>query len=135
MFNIEGAFSGKLKPEKQNKKNVTVAKKFTKEDGLINWKKSAAEIHNQVRSMVASPTAYTFFNGKMIKILKTKVLNREKNKEKESEITNVTKQGIEVKTPEGVLLIVSVKPESKAEMNAYDFANGVKIKPGMKFGV
>ena len=50
------------------------------------------------------------------------------------EILCVTKNGIEINTKEGTLLITKVKPESKGIMNAYDFANGAKLQPKMKLG-
>lgn len=130
---LNGLYTGKLQPTKQNEDKVTIANKFTKQDGLINWTKSAKQIHNQVRSMVDFPTAYTFFNKKMIKIIATKVINNKKY-QNNGEIIAVTKEGIEIGTEEGTLLILRVKPESKGIMNAYDFANGAQLKKGMKFG-
>lgn len=131
---LKGLYCGELKPKKQNEDGVTIAKKFNKEDGIIDWKKSALEIHNQVRSMVDFPTAYTYFNNKMLKITETEILNETKNNITFSEISAVSKNGIEIKTPYGSLLIKKVKPESKGIMNAYDFANGAKLKAGIKFG-
>ncbi len=131
---LEGLYKKTLTPRKQNTEEITIAKKFIKQDGLIDWGKSAKDIHNQVRSMVDFPTAYTTFNGKMIKIIETRLINTCKNNCSGNEIINITKSGIEVKTALGSLLITKVKPESKNIMNAYDFANGNKIKTGMKFG-
>lgn len=130
---IKGLHSGCIKPKKQKEEGVCIAKKFTKEDGLINWRKSAQDIHNQVRSMVDFPTAYTFLNNKMLKIIETKLIDKTKNDIEESKISQITKIGIEVITPIGKILITKVKPESKGVMNAYDFANGAKLKTGMKF--
>lgn len=130
---LNGLFDKTLIPQKQNDCGVTIAKKFTKQDGLINWNNSAQNIHNQVRSMVEFPTAYSFFNGKILKILQTKVLNSDKFNSV-GEIINVSKNGIEISTAEGSILIMQVKPESKGIMNAYDFANGAKLKSGQKFG-
>ena len=84
--------------------------------------------------MVDFPTAYTFFADKMLKILETKVLNKNVNSVDYAQVASVSKDGIELKTKEGTLLIKKVKPESKGIMNAYDFANGAKIKAGVKFG-
>ena len=100
---------------------------------MIDWSKNAREIHNQVRSMLDFPTAYTFFNGKMLKIIETEVKKNDKNANF-PEIISVSKQGIEVITNKDILLIKKVKPESKGIMDAYDFANGAKLKTGMKFG-
>ena len=131
---IKGLYSNKLIPQKQDDNNATIAKKFLKQDGLIDWNRSAKEIHNQIRAMVDFPSAYTFFNGKMLKILESKVLNDNKNSIHYGEISKISKEGIEIITSKGTLLITKVKPESKGIMNAYDYANGAKLQPKMKFG-
>ena len=131
---LKGLYSGELKPQKQCCDGVTIAKKFVKQDGLIDWNRSAKDIHNQVRSMVDFPTAYTMFNDKLLKIIETKVVSLECKSVQCGEILCVTKNGIEINTKEGTLLITKVKPESKGIMNAYDFANGAKLQPKMKLG-
>ncbi len=131
---LKGLYSGELKPQKQCCEGVTIAKKFVKQDGLIDWKRSAKDIHNQVRSMVDFPTAYTMFNEKLLKIIETKVASSDCKSVQCGEIVCVNKNGIEINTKEGTLLITKVKPESKGVMNAFDFANGSKIQPKMKLG-
>ena len=83
--------------------------------------------------MVDFPTAFTFLNGKMIKIIQTKLLNKKSSGEK-GEITCISKEGIEICCKDKCLLITKVKPESKGIMSAFDFANGSRIKLKMKFG-
>ena len=131
---LKGLYSGELKPQKQCCEGVTIAKKFIKQDGLIDWNRTAKDIHNQVRSMVDFPTAYTMFNEKLLKIIETKVVSNECKKGSCGEIVSVAKNGIEISTKEGTLLITKVKPESKGIMNAFDFANGAKLQPKMKLG-
>ena len=106
--------------------NICIAKKFTKQDGLINWANTSLQIHNQVRSMVDFPTAYTFINGKMIKIIETRIIEQ-KSANDSGVITSISKDGIEISCSQGSLLITKVKPESKGIMNARDFANGAKL--------
>ena len=131
---LKGLFDKTLKPQKQSEEGVTIAKKFLKQDGLIDWSRSAIEIHNQVRSMVDFPTAYTFWGGKMLKITETVISPTDVSGKDAGEIISVSKGGIEVCTGNGSISLYKVKPESKGIMNAYDFANGAKLKPKMKFG-
>jgi methionyl-tRNA formyltransferase len=131
---LKGLYSGCLEPKKQDCNGVTIAKKFVKQDGLIDWNNTAENIHNQVRSMVDFPCAYTFCNGKMVKIIETRLTNDINENACCSSVCCVSKQGIEVKTSKGCLLITKVKPESKNIMSAFDFANGAKIKMGTKLG-
>lgn len=130
---LKGLHNGSLKPQKQDEDGITIAKKFQKQDGLIDWKRTAQEIHNHVRSMIEFPTAYTFYQGKMLKIIETEVLDKTV-KEKDGEVILTSKNGIEVATGNGVILLKQVKPESKGIMRACDFVNGSKIKAGDKLG-
>ena len=129
---ILGLYNGSLKPQKQPDEGVTIAKKFQKQDGLIDWNRSAIEIHNQIRSMVEFPTAYTSYCGKMLKIISSSVISP--CTKSAGEVVNITKKGIEVSTGNGTILIEKVKPESKGVMNAFDFVNGAKVKIGDKLG-
>ncbi len=129
---ILGLYNGSLKPQKQPDEGVTIAKKFQKQDGLIDWNRSATEIHNQIRSMVEFPTAYTSYCGKALKIISSSVVST--CTKSAGEVVNTTKKGIEVSTGNGTILIEKVKPESKGVMNAFDFVNGAKVKVGDKLG-
>lgn len=130
---LKGLYNGTLKPKSQDENGVTIAKKFQKQDGLIDWNRTSQEIHNHVRSMIEFPTAYTMYQGKMLKIIETEVLDKKYNVQG-GEVVLTSKNGIEVATTNGVLLIKQVKPESKGIMKACDFVNGAKIKAGDKLG-
>ena len=46
-----------------------------KEMGLIDWNKSAKEIHNLVRGTVPWPGAFTYYKGSRLKIWKTQMIS------------------------------------------------------------
>ena len=46
----------------QDKSKATKAPKLTKENGLIDWSRPAADVVNQIRAMQPWPTAYTFLH-------------------------------------------------------------------------
>lgn len=131
---VKGLYNGSINPKKQNEQEVTYAAKFTKLDGGIDWTKEAYCIHNQVRSMVDFPGAFTFVNGKLLKIIETRIVNKPAPG-MPGEITDISKSGICVCTGKGCVLITKVKPESKNTMNAFDYANGAKIKPQSLMGM
>lgn len=56
--------SGPILGSKQDKSLVTKAPKLKKEDGLIDWRRSALQVANQIRAMQPWPTAYTFLHTK-----------------------------------------------------------------------
>ncbi|MDD3437371.1 MAG: methionyl-tRNA formyltransferase [Candidatus Gastranaerophilales bacterium] len=128
--------SGAVKLTTQCHEKATYAHKLKKEDAQIDWNKSAREIHNLVRGLYKAPSAHCFFKGKTIKIMETRVADDEVPKGflgEAGEITRVCKEGIEVATLKGILLITKVKPEGKGEMFARDWVNGAKISIGDGF--
>lgn len=59
-----------IKPKPQDEKKATYTKILTREDGRINWKKTAKDLERQVRAFCPWPGTYTIYNGKILKILK-----------------------------------------------------------------
>lgn len=131
---IKQIYNKVLTPQKQDETKVTIAKKFKKEDALLDWSRTAQELHNHVRSMTTWPVACTTIDGKNIKILKTHVVENTSENQEYGLISEVTKEGIIVKAKHGSLLIKELKPEGKPKMEAFAWTNGAKIKSGMKFG-
>ena len=63
----------KLKPQDESK--ATYSKILTFEDGKIDWKKPIDYIDRQVRALNPEPGTYTFYKGKILKILETEIQN------------------------------------------------------------
>ena len=116
-----------LSPCPQCEEGVCMADKLKKEETLINWEKSAKEIHNLVRGVYKSPSAYFIHNDKIVKVLKTTVEN-DIVSDKTGKIIKSDKEGVVVQTGKGQIRLIKVKPEGKSEMYAKDWANGLKNK-------
>ena len=120
-----GIKEGTLHPQKQCEEGVCFADKLKKEECLIDWNKSAQSIHNLVRGVYKCPGAYFIYNEKIIKVLETEPL-QESSEGNVGDFIKFSKNGIDVKTGEGILRLIKVKPEGKGEMLARDWANGIK---------
>lgn len=72
---IPDYISGKIKPVEQKHSEATYTKIIKKEDGKINWSKSAAEIERMIRAFYPWPAAWAIWNGKILKILEAGVCN------------------------------------------------------------
>jgi methionyl-tRNA formyltransferase len=62
-----------IKAKEQNHGEATFTKKFSREDGRIDWNKDAEYIDRQVRAFSPWPGAFTMWKEKRIKILKAHV--------------------------------------------------------------
>lgn len=115
--------NGTLKPQKQCENGVCMAPKLQKEECLIDWSKSNKDIHNLVRGVCRSPSAYFIHNDKIIKVIETKPV--EGNGE-QGQIVSHSKDGVDMGCGSGLVRLITVKPEGKGEMKASDWYNGLK---------
>ena len=122
---LVGLYNKTISPCKQCEDGVCMADKLKKEETLIDWKKSAEDIHNLVRGVYKSPSAFFIYHDKIIKVLETKVTDIS-GEGKAGEIVKADKSGVYIQTGDKLLQIIKVKPEGKGEMFAKDWANGLR---------
>ncbi|MCB9771385.1 MAG: methionyl-tRNA formyltransferase [Candidatus Omnitrophica bacterium] len=129
---IQQIAAGQLTLTPQDENTVTLAPKLTKELGRIDWNRSAQEIHNLIRGLVPWPAGYTQYHGKLLKILKTTVMNQSAS-QLPGTVINITKQGIFVATGKNILVLEHVHPESGKPIAAHAFALGQRLQIGSSF--
>lgn len=129
---LERFEKGELKEITQSS-GVTFAPKLTKELGRISWRDPAVKIHDLVRGLIPWPAAFTHVKGKTLKVLETAPLLDDNKRAKPGEIVVLGKEGITVKTGQGLLLVKKVHLESAKPTSAHNFAIGFRLKAGDKF--
>lgn len=117
----------------QDDQKTTLAPKLTKELGQIQWNKQAMALHNLARGLLPWPGAYTFYQGKLLKILETEVVSSSFLAYSPGEVAGVDKKGFTVATADQGLLVKAVHLEASKPMSAYQFMMGHQLKPGFKF--
>jgi methionyl-tRNA formyltransferase len=123
--------TGQFALSPQDEKQVTWAPKLAKEMGLIDWKKPARSIIDQVRGLQPWPGAYTFFNGKMLKITQIQISMEDRAKFSPGQVISVSKSGFSVACGTQAVLIKEVQPEAGKIMPAHSFVAGYKIASGI----
>ena len=130
--------------------DFTMAPMLNKEMAKINWKeKTAEEIHNLVRGLNPIMGAYTFLNGKKIKLWKVKVRTEEELVKffpeleeylfKLKDVTEGTilfandKKGLFVKAKDGIIEVEEIQGENAKRMPVGDFLRGNEIMAGEMF--
>lgn len=123
--------AGTLTRQKQDDSLATYAAKIEKADCVIDFTKSANEVHNQIRGLSPIPLAFTYTpDGKMLKVPTTEVAKREGSLAPAGTVLSLNGGKIEVACGSGSVSILSVLPEGKKKMAASDFINGRKIAVG-----
>ena len=123
--------AGTLTRIKQDDSLATYAAKIEKADCLIDFTKSANEVHNQIRGLSPIPLSFTYTpDGKMLKVTSTEIAKREGTLAPCGTVLSLTGGKIEVACGVGSINILSVLPEGKKRMAVSDFINGRKIAVG-----
>jgi len=119
---------GKIIPQPQDHSKATYCPKITKEMGKIDWQESAVKIFNKIRAFTPWPSAYTFLEGRRIKITEAEPL-MEETSFPPGTVIKADKELL-VSAGRGILRILKLKPEGKKEITAEEFIRGYPIKVG-----
>jgi methionyl-tRNA formyltransferase len=143
--------AGPVPGAKQDPTKVTKAPKLKKEDGMIDWSKSAEQIVRHVRAMQPWPTAYTWLHhdGKSLRLTVRKaiVANQERGSE-EAYVPDYTvpfapgtpvpyggsKGHLCIATGNGFVEVLELQPAGKRPMTAAQFRAGHLLTIGDRFG-
>jgi len=123
--------AGTLAPEKQDDDLTCYAPMMKKEDGRLDWSRSATELHNQVRGLDPWPGAYTSLNGELLKLAATRVAA---GQGEPGCVVAADADGVQIACGEGVLLIGQLQLAGRKRLNAADFLRGQALPVGTRFG-
>ncbi len=125
---LRGLAAGTITPTPQNHDEATLAPILTKEDGRIDWSRTATEIWNRLRGFTPWPGAFTKFRGKNLSISRAAPAASGTEPLAPGQ---VHAQGEHLYVGCGqstVVEVFEVQPEGKKKMTARDFVNG--YRPG-----
>jgi methionyl-tRNA formyltransferase len=133
---LAGLKAGTIAPRKQDDAQATLAPILKKEDGLIDFRRSARQIWNRLRGFQPWPGAYTAFRGKSLNVWEAMESGAGS---RESAVApgrmSVDKDRLFVVCGERTVLeLLTVQPEGKKRMAARDFLHGYHPKSGEQLG-
>ncbi len=108
------------------------APKITAADLRINWHSSALSIHNQIRAFSPGPGAYTFYQGKRVKLFDSRVADEMIESQDIGSIKE-DNNAIYIETGKGILEINSIQLEGKKRLPVGEFLKGHKFRQDAKF--
>lgn len=114
---------------KQDETKATHVGMIEKRFGRINWKLGAVEIERLIRGLNPWPSAYTYVDGKMLKIWKASVIDGGDPK-KAGCIIKADGKNLQIQTGDGILAVEELQLEGKKRMPAADFLRGYTILEG-----
>jgi methionyl-tRNA formyltransferase len=136
--------AGIAQGQKQDPTLVTKAPKLKKENGLIDWTRTAKQVCNQVRAMQPWPTAYTYLHrpGKSAtRLIVARAVPLQHSHPGSTpapgEVTLLAEQGLHLLVAVGggeTVQLLEVQPEGKRRMTVAEYLNGRPVATGDRFG-
>ncbi len=111
----------------QDAAGMTLAPSLPPDIGQLDWTRPARDLHNRVRGVTPRPGAFTFRQGKRLKVWRTEVVESDAMP---GAVESIGGGGITVGTSKGALRLLDVQPESKGRMAADAWARGARVVPG-----
>ena len=126
--------AGTLRAEPQNAALATYARKMQKEEAQIDWTRSAADIHNQVRALFPRSPAWTLHDGKRLRLIRAAVGN-DSCDTLPGTVIEVSAHSIKIACGSLVLEVFEVQMEGKPAMGIGSLLNGHPgfFKAGSRF--
>jgi methionyl-tRNA formyltransferase len=121
---LEGVFSGRLKEVPQPEEGITYAQKLTREEGRIDWNKTAEEIERKVRAFTPWPGAWFNLGGVRLKVLEVELV------EGSGEPGVVIDNNLTVSCRTGSLRLKTVQREGRRPMSVETLLRGFSIETG-----
>lgn len=109
----------------QDSSKVTFASIIKPEDEKLDFSKTTIQIYNQIRGLNSFPGAYFILDGKRFKVWESIITNDYASEKINGEIVKIYKQGIGVKTSNGIIILTIIQPEGKSRMKSVDYINGL----------
>jgi len=128
-----GLASGQLSARPQDHANATLAPMLKRDDGQIDWQRSAQEIYNRMRGFTPWPGAFSEFRGQLCHV---------SGRPASKPLLGANPGEIHIEAGEisvacgaaTTLRLTHVKLEGRKQISALEFANGARLQPGERFG-
>ena len=123
--------AGTIKPRPQDNEKATLAPILTKEDGRIDFHRTAMEITNRLRGFQPWPGAFTTFRGKNLHVWGAAVWQHPLPP---SQLLVENDRLLVGCGEETALTLLEVQPEGKKHIAVRDFIHGYRPQSGEKLG-
>jgi methionyl-tRNA formyltransferase len=121
-----------LVPEKQDDSQSCYAPMLKKELGCLDWNKDPQTLKNLVRGVTPWPGAYTWLDGKLLKVFRIRVGS---SAGQPGTVLRADREGLEVACQGGSLIIDELQLEGKKRLAAAEFLAGYQVPAGTSLGM
>ncbi len=122
--------AGTLTPVSQDDAQSSYASMLRKDMGNIDWSRPAGEIERLIRGLNSWPGAYTYWNGKMLKIWGSELTEERKGEDSRPGTVLRTGKELVIACGDGALSLTDVQLSGKKRMAADAFLRGQRLQAG-----
>jgi methionyl-tRNA formyltransferase len=126
---LEKLWQGSLYPTMQQHSQATYAPMLKKQDGLIDWQKSARQLDAFVRAMTPWPGAFCFWGQRRLRIWKTEPIQKACDVAPGTVVPGFADE-LRVASSDGLLSVVEIQGDSGKRMPIRDYLRGNPIPAG-----
>jgi methionyl-tRNA formyltransferase len=130
---LPGWLAGEISPQRQDETLVTKCEQLKKEEGRIDWSRSAGEIERHVRAMIPWPIAWTTWQGKQLQIKRARLWAPPSATHRPGTVIS-SARALGVQCGEGALELLEIQLEGKRSIPAADFLRGQQQITGAILG-
>src|SRR5260370_1388032 len=114
----------------QDEARATYAHRLTKDDGIIDWSRTAEDIHNQIRGLHPWPHAFTFLRGHRVILHRSARSSPASAADAPGTLLEAGGDRLVVATGAGRLQLLVIQAEGKRPMAAREFLAGHPLAQG-----
>jgi methionyl-tRNA formyltransferase len=122
---LEGWAAGLLRGRPQPEAGIVYARKLSREEGRLNWRRSSHDLERQVRAFDPWPGAWFVHDGRSIKVLAALAVQG-----REGAAPGTVLSGATIACGQGALCLERLQRPGKAPMGAAEFLRGYALPVG-----
>lgn len=122
---------GELEPQPQDDSQATYAPQISKDEGRLDWTRSAAELERLVRAFTPWPGTFTTWQGKQLKVHRAELAQ---GQAEPGRVVALGGGGCAVGTAQGLLRLLEVQLEGKKRLAIGEFLRGQDDLIGGRLG-
>ncbi|WP_461254909.1 methionyl-tRNA formyltransferase [Treponema sp. R80B11-R83G3] len=120
----------------QNHSEASYCKLISRDDGIIDWSLSAAQIEAKIRAFDPWPLCRTVHKGRELFILEAGIFKGQVPEKKRGQVLGIDKNdGILIQTGDGILSVTRLQYQAKKALFWRDFLNGIRDFSGTQLGI
>ncbi|HDR00044.1 MAG TPA: methionyl-tRNA formyltransferase, partial [candidate division WOR-3 bacterium] len=114
----------------QNPSRACPAPRIRTEDRRLDWSRPARQLHDHVRALSPHPGAVAGFRGRRLLILRSRIVPDAPADDTPAGTFLLDRPGLAVRTGDGALELIELRPEGGRLQPGRDFRNGARLVPG-----